>query len=101
MTIVADSRRPLALNTLYSGLGLYAEYAATLVVSIVVARRLGPDDYGIYTLLMWVVAVGVAIANNGLITGVMKFIGESRGAAGGASTWRVPSTLIARYAASG
>jgi len=80
---VPDARRTLAANTLYSGIGVYADYAAAFVVSIVIARRLGPEDYGTYTLLMWVVLVGVSLANNGITTGVMKFVGECRGARSG------------------
>jgi O-antigen/teichoic acid export membrane protein len=76
---VADHRRRLAANTFYSAVGVYAEYAAAFVVSVIVARRLGPADFGRYTLLMWIVLVAVSLANNGLLTGVMKFVGESRG----------------------
>ena len=76
---MADVRRVLAKNALLSSVAVYAEYVAAFLVSIIVARRLGPADYGTYTLLMWLVLAGVTVANNGLTTGVMKFIGECRG----------------------
>jgi O-antigen/teichoic acid export membrane protein len=76
---VIDHRRTLAANALYAGVGAYAEYAAAFIVSIVVARCLTPEDFGTYTLLLWIGSVGVLLANNGITTGVMKFLGEARG----------------------
>ncbi|MEO6528747.1 MAG: oligosaccharide flippase family protein, partial [Gemmatimonadaceae bacterium] len=66
-------------NTMFSSLAVYAEYAAGLAISMIVARTLGPTAFGTYTLLMWFASVGVVLANHGITTGVMKFIGEARG----------------------
>lgn len=72
-------RRAVLGNALYASVGLYADYAAGLIISIVAARSLGPVTYGTYTLLIWLASVGVVLANHGIITGVMKFVGEARG----------------------
>ena len=76
---MTDSRRSLLSNTVYASAGLYADYAAGLIISVIIARHLGPERYGTYALLIWFASVGVALSNNGLTTAVMKFLGEARG----------------------
>lgn len=76
---MSDLRRVFLANTLYGSLGLYTDYAAALIISIIIARHLGPEQYGTYTLLIWISSVGVVVSNNGITTGVMKFVGEARG----------------------
>lgn len=75
----AAARPQMAANTVYSGIDLYLEFFTLLVLSVVIARHLGPDRYGTYTFLVWIVGLGAIIANNGITTGAMKFIGEARG----------------------
>ncbi len=76
---MSDLRRVFLANTLYGSLGLYTDYAAALIISVIIARHLGPEQYGTYTLLIWISSVGVVVSNNGITTGVMKFVGEARG----------------------
>lgn len=78
---MSDVRRDFAANTAYSALGIYLEFGAGFVTSIVIARQLGAEHYGAYTLALWLTSVGAVLSNHGLITGVMKFAGEARGRA--------------------
>ncbi len=74
------STRTQALqSTLYSSIGIYTEYLLGMVTAILIARRLGPGHYGIYSALVWFAAMGIVMANSGVTTGVIKFIAELRG----------------------
>ena len=57
----------------------YISYATGLVGSILIARVLGPADYGKYAYLIWIVGVFISLANNGLPVAAIKFISESTG----------------------
>lgn len=74
------SDRTLALrNTLFSSIGIYVEYFLGMVCAILIARHLGPHEYGIYGLFIWFAAVGIVVTNSGVTTGVIKFVAELRG----------------------
>src|SRR6185437_8577763 len=74
------STRDSALrNTLFSSIGIYTEYFLGMVAAIMVARHLGPTDYGIYGLFIWFASVGVVVTNSGVTNGVIKFVAELRG----------------------
>lgn|GEM_PF-408985 len=66
-------------NTLFSSVGIYTEYFLGMIVSIVIARHLGPNDFGTYSLVVWLVACGVTATNAGTTTTMIKFIAEVRG----------------------
>lgn len=66
-------------NTLFSSVGIYTEYLLGMMVSIIIARHLGPDDFGTYSLIVWLVACGVTATNAGTTTTMIKFIAELRG----------------------
>jgi O-antigen/teichoic acid export membrane protein len=57
----------------------YVTYALGLLTSILVARTLGPDDFGRYTYIVWMAGMIVAFANNGLTTTAIRFVSESLG----------------------
>jgi O-antigen/teichoic acid export membrane protein len=67
-------------NTLFSSVGIYTEYFLGMVAAILIARHLGPQNYGIYGLIIWFAAIGVVATNSGVTTGVIKFVAELRGA---------------------
>lgn len=67
-------------NTLFSSVGIYTEYFLGMVAAILIARHLGPQHYGIYSLFIWFAAIGVVATNSGVTTGVIKFVAELRGA---------------------
>ncbi|MBN8924798.1 MAG: polysaccharide biosynthesis protein [Rhodanobacter sp. 68-29] len=72
--------RSLALrNTLFSSVGLYVEYFLGMVCAVLIARHLGPHQYGIYGMFIWFAAIGIVVTNSGITTGVIKFVAELRG----------------------
>ena len=66
-------------NTMFSTVAVYIEFALGMLTSIIIARHLGPDGYGHYSLVIWMVALGVAITNSGTATAAIKFVAEFRG----------------------
>ncbi|MEP7096053.1 MAG: oligosaccharide flippase family protein [Dokdonella sp.] len=74
------STRSLAVrNTLFSSLGIYTEYLLGMLTSILIARYMGPHDYGIYGLALWLASLGVMLTNGGTTTAMIKFVAELRG----------------------
>jgi O-antigen/teichoic acid export membrane protein len=57
----------------------YVAYAAGLLTSTLIARALGPADYGRYAYLVWLSGILVVLMNNGLTTSSIRFISESIG----------------------
>jgi len=74
-----NTRAQTVRNTLFSSVGIYTEYFLGMLVSIIIARHLGPHDFGTYSLVVWFVAIGVTATNSGTTTAVIKFIAELRG----------------------
>ncbi|MGS1078618.1 oligosaccharide flippase family protein [Pseudoxanthomonas beigongshangi] len=74
-----NSRSRTLSNTLFSSVGTYTEYVLGMLTSIVIARHLGPDGFGTYSLVIWLVAMGVAITNSGTASAAIKFVAELRG----------------------
>lgn len=75
-----STRNTILRNTLFSSVGIYTEYFLGMLTSIIIARHLGPSDFGAYSLVVWLVATGVAVTNSGVSSAVIKFIAELRGA---------------------
>lgn len=59
----------------------YVTYALGLVTSVLVARSLGPDDFGRYSYVVWLAGLLIAFGNNGLTTTAIRFVSESLGRA--------------------
>ncbi len=74
-----NSRTRTLLNTLFSSVGIYTEYLLGMVTSVIIARHLGPESFGTYSLVIWFVAMGVAFTNSGTSSTAIKFIAELRG----------------------
>jgi O-antigen/teichoic acid export membrane protein len=74
-----STRAETVRNTLFSSVGVYTEYFLGMFVSILIARHLGPHDFGTYSLVVWLVACGVTATNAGTTTTMIKFIAELRG----------------------
>lgn len=71
-------RSLLSSSVLMAG-AAYLSYASGLLVSILAARTLGPQDYGSYAYVLWLSAVVVSLLNHGLPVTAIKFIAESVG----------------------
>jgi O-antigen/teichoic acid export membrane protein len=57
----------------------YVAYAAGLATNTLIARNLGPADYGRYAYLVWLSGVLVLLMNNGLTISVIRFLSECIG----------------------
>ena len=57
----------------------YIAFAIGLVVNALIARHLGPRDYGHYAYVVWLVGVLTIVANNGLTTTGIRFVAEALG----------------------
>lgn len=57
----------------------YVSFALGLLVSALIARALGPEEFGRYAYLVWLSGLLVMLANNGLTTTVIRYISESLG----------------------
>lgn len=75
MSIRASTLR----NALFSSVGIYTEYALGMLTSIIIARHLGPEGYGTYSVVVWMVALGIATTNSGTASAAIKFVAELRG----------------------
>ncbi len=57
----------------------YVTTALGLIVSVIIARSLGPKDYGQYAYLLWLSGLLVAFGNHGLGISGIRFVAESLG----------------------
>lgn len=64
-------------NTAFSSINIYFEYIVGLVISIVIARSLGPSEYGIYGYLVKIAGISIVFTNAGINTGAIKFLSEA------------------------
>jgi O-antigen/teichoic acid export membrane protein len=71
--------RTVARNTLFNFINSAADLLVNLFVGIALARVLGPDQYGVYSYLMWVVGLATLITNLGLGYVATRFIAEALG----------------------
>ncbi len=74
-----SNKRVVVNSTIFSGLSIYVESFIGLIISMLVARHLGPEDLGNYSLLLWFASLGIVIANGGLNSAIIKFVAEARG----------------------
>ena len=63
-------------NLLLANSSNYMEYFFGLLVSMLIARSLGPSEFGTYVFLIWLVSIAVAFSNEGLSLSVTKHIAE-------------------------
>ena len=92
MTLRARTLR----NTLFSSIAMYTEFALGMLTSIVIARHLGPEGFGAYSAVIWLVGMGVAATNSGTASAAIKFVAELRG--GGRETLVRPLIAYLRRA---
>ncbi|MET0935035.1 MAG: oligosaccharide flippase family protein [Luteibacter sp.] len=71
----------------------YIEYALGLLMSVWIARALGPSDFGRYAFTTWLCGFLIICSNHALTTSSMKFIAE----ADGMGDRSLASALAARF----
>jgi O-antigen/teichoic acid export membrane protein len=69
----------LAVGVLVITASTYLTYALGLIVNVVVARSLGPADFGRYVYVVWLSGWMVLLINNGLTTSAIRFVSEMLG----------------------
>jgi O-antigen/teichoic acid export membrane protein len=73
-------RERVLRNTFFSSVAMYTEFVLGMVVSILIARHLGPEVFGVYSTVIWIVAISVAATNSGTASAAIRFVAELRGA---------------------
>ena len=66
-------------NAAIASFGNYIEFFITLLISIVIARGLGPDVYGQYAFIIWLSGFFISFVTVGVSTGAIKFLAEATG----------------------
>lgn len=69
----------LLRNVAWVAMAGYVEAAVGLLAGVLIARTLGPTDYGHYAFGIWLCGALVMAGNNGLPSSSIKFIAETRG----------------------
>ena len=67
------------LNVLVASASSYAEFGLYLLCGVLVARALGPEQYGIYAFSVWLCGWLILLCNNGLTISAIRYVAESRG----------------------
>jgi O-antigen/teichoic acid export membrane protein len=57
----------------------YIAFVLGLLVSVLIARVLGPEDYGRYAYVVWLSGILIMLTNNGLNMTGTKFVSEALG----------------------
>ena len=73
-----NTRSSTLRNTAFTSVAIYTEYFLGMLTSILIARNLGPDGFGAYSLIIWLVAVSMTVVNAGTAGAVIRFVAELR-----------------------
>ncbi len=68
-------------NTLWSGLDTLLSLVVPQIISILVARKLGPAKLGPFVYVMWISSLTLVMANFGVSSAVRKYLGDAFGKA--------------------
>jgi O-antigen/teichoic acid export membrane protein len=96
MTHPFDRRSVLRSVLMVTG-STYVTYIVGLVTSTLIARSLGPADFGRYSYLVWLSGVLIMLSTNGLTTSGMRFISESIGRGNEAAARDINGWLLRRH----
>ena len=81
-------------NILLSGVRLVVSAGATICVSAIMARTLGPQNMGVYSYAMWIVGTLGILANVGLPAALTKYVSEFMGSGDKATAVRIGKQLL-------
>jgi O-antigen/teichoic acid export membrane protein len=79
-TTGAPARTGLATGVMLVTMATYLTYAVGVISNAMVARGLGPVDFGRYVYVVWISGLLVVLSNNGLTTSGIRFVAELLGA---------------------
>lgn len=77
----------------------YFVYGSGLLASALIARAIGPDDFGRYAYIVWLAGLLGTIANNGLTTCGIRFVSECIGRGAPDDAARVHGWLLRQQVA--
>ena len=87
----------IAANSLFQFWSVLLTFGSSLLLSIALARKLGPEQYGSYAFAVWLVGLGALLSNMGISVASTKFISEYQGAGDQRGLlWVVRATLRSR-----
>ena len=86
-------RIALLRNVAWVAMAGYIEAAVGLLAGVLIARTLGPENYGHYAFGIWMCGALIMAGNNGLPMTSIRFIAESRGTGHGQHT----AALVSRF----
>ncbi len=75
----AMDRVTLLRNAAMVGVASTVESGLGLVAGVIIARTLGPTDYGHYSYSIWLCGVILMLVNHGLPLSAIRFLAEARG----------------------
>ncbi len=71
----------VARNSIWMTLDALVALPVSLLLSIIVARNIGPDVLGVYNFANWLLGAGMAVATSGVTFGMQQFAAERLGQA--------------------
>lgn len=71
-----NKKLQIAKNSIYAFGSTSLRVVFGLILSVIIARMLGPSQMGIYSYIGWLVGIFVTIANLGLPTSLIKYVAE-------------------------
>jgi O-antigen/teichoic acid export membrane protein len=74
-----SQRLVVLVHALVSTAGALAEYAIGLIVSIIIARTLGPAHFGAFSYTIWVAGTLFFFCNHGVSVTAIRFTADARG----------------------
>jgi O-antigen/teichoic acid export membrane protein len=87
----------IATNSVFQFWSVLLTLGSSLLLSIALARKLGPEQYGSYSFALWLVGLGALLSNMGISVASTKFISEYQGAGDQRGLlWVIRSTLRSR-----
>jgi O-antigen/teichoic acid export membrane protein len=87
----------IAANSFFQFWSILLTLGSSLLLSIALARKLGPEQYGSYSFALWLVGLGALLSNMGISVASTKFISEYQGAGDQRGLlWVVRATLRSR-----
>ncbi len=87
-------QKKIAKNTVYNILVKAIALAFGFVASVVVARFLGPEKYGLYSFVIWALSTIALLGNLGIPTTITKYVSEYWGKKDFAAIGAIVSRLL-------
>ena len=91
------SKKGILQSSLIMTISTFISYFGGLAGTILVARALGPTEYGHYSYLVWLSSLIMIAANNGVNVSALRFISECMGKGEASEAANVGGWLRKRY----